>query len=141
MIEPSQSFANEISRMKILQMASWPWKPWKLHPLKVCTYTESILCFLAACIYVNITQTHTYIYIHRSYVEYKYLSRCYCAYTLYDNHTLIQATIQSYKLCITNNMLQATCKFSPTLTNSRATVIQFYGIPNLGNASKKTPMK
>ena len=32
-------FANEISRMKISRMASSLWKPQKLHPLKICTYT------------------------------------------------------------------------------------------------------
>ena len=32
-------FANEISRIKILCIASWPRRPQKLHPLKVCTYT------------------------------------------------------------------------------------------------------
>ena len=28
----SQSFANEILRMKISWKISWPWKSWKLHP-------------------------------------------------------------------------------------------------------------
>ena len=32
-------FANEISRMKILQMASSLQKPQKLHPSKICMYT------------------------------------------------------------------------------------------------------
>ena len=31
----SQSFANEISRIKVFQKASWPQKPQKLHPSKI----------------------------------------------------------------------------------------------------------
>ena len=32
-------FANDFLRIKILRMASWPWKPQKLHPLKICMHT------------------------------------------------------------------------------------------------------
>ena len=43
----SQSFANEISRIKIYQKASWPQKPQKLHPSKITSlknfYTYSII--------------------------------------------------------------------------------------------------
>ena len=40
LIDASQSFAKEISRMKIFWMASRPRKPQKLHPSKICTYTD-----------------------------------------------------------------------------------------------------
>ena len=57
---------------------------------------------------------------------------------VYDNYTPIQATVQSHKLYITNNIFHAICKFSPTLINIRANVVlQLCGIPNLGSTAKK----
>ena len=38
LVDASQSFANEILKMKILWIASWLQKAEKLHPSKICAY-------------------------------------------------------------------------------------------------------
>ena len=56
----SQSFANEISRMKISRKASWLRKPWKLHPLKICTY--------CMCDLLSQSQSHMWNYWRVEYL-------------------------------------------------------------------------
>ena len=39
-------------RMKLSQLISWQWKPWNLHPLKICTYMVVNWLYLY-CVYIT----------------------------------------------------------------------------------------
>ena len=117
-------FANVILRMKILRMASWPWKPQKLHPSKICTYTVirnggSILFIYTFMegVHPSCTISISHYYMPHSFTSFDvlsetfYLLHCWEVWYLgYANHPFYVSVIHILKFhCSKNSTIFGKC--------------------------------